>query len=60
VFVSTYEYLRDHLVNSTCYLIPDSEHFGPIERPDVLLGYIREFLNHSDSASLVQAVHASE
>jgi 2-hydroxy-6-oxonona-2,4-dienedioate hydrolase/2-succinyl-6-hydroxy-2,4-cyclohexadiene-1-carboxylate synthase len=60
VFVSTYEYLRDHLVNSTCYLIPDSEHFGPIERPEVLLRYIREFLNHSESASLVQAVHASE
>jgi pimeloyl-ACP methyl ester carboxylesterase len=44
VFLGTYEYLRDHLVNSTCFLMPHSEHFGPIERPELLLRYVREFL----------------
>lgn len=44
VFVETYEYLRDHLVNATCHLMPDSEHFGPIERPELLLQYVRAFL----------------
>jgi 2-hydroxy-6-oxonona-2,4-dienedioate hydrolase/2-succinyl-6-hydroxy-2,4-cyclohexadiene-1-carboxylate synthase len=45
VFVGTYEYLRDHLVNSTCFLMPNSEHFGPIERPELLLRYVRDFLH---------------
>ncbi len=44
VFVGTYEYLRDHLVNSTCFLMRHSEHFGPIERPELLLRHVREFL----------------
>ena len=47
VFHGTYEYLRDHLVNSSCFLMPESEHFGPIERPQLLLQYLREFLNDS-------------
>ena len=44
VFVETYEYLRDHLPNASCYLMANSEHFGPIERPQLLLQYVREFL----------------
>lgn len=44
VFIGTYEYLKDHLSNSTCFLMPDSEHFGPIERPELLLRHVREFL----------------
>jgi pimeloyl-ACP methyl ester carboxylesterase len=51
VFIGTYEYLRDHLVNSTCFLMPDSEHFGPIERPELLLRYVREFLRESEGVS---------
>jgi pimeloyl-ACP methyl ester carboxylesterase len=51
VFVGTYEYLRDHLPNATCFLMPDSEHFGPIERPELLLRYVGEFLRDSKGAS---------
>jgi len=44
VFIGTYEYLRDHLPNATCFLMPNSEHFGPIERPELLLQHVKEFL----------------
>ncbi len=47
VFLGTYEYLRDHLVNPTCFLMPDSEHFGPIERPELLIRHVRAFLSNS-------------
>jgi len=49
VFTDTYEYLRHHLVNSTCFLLPNSEHFGPIERPELLLQHVREFLRDSET-----------
>jgi hypothetical protein len=51
VFVDTYEYLRHHLVNSTCFLLPNSEHFGPIERPELLLQHVRKFLADSETVS---------
>jgi pimeloyl-ACP methyl ester carboxylesterase len=51
VFIETYEYLRDNLANSTCFLMPDSEHFGPIERPDLLLQHVRPFLRGAESAA---------
>ncbi len=44
VFIDTYNYLEEHLSNSTCHLMPNSEHFGPIERPELLLQYVRRFL----------------
>lgn len=44
VFLGTYEYLRDNLANSTCILMAGSEHFGPVERPELLLQYMRTFL----------------
>ena len=47
VFLGTYEYLRDHLPNARCFLLPNSEHFGPIERPELLLQFVREFLPES-------------
>ena len=50
VFLGTYEYLRDHLSDSTCLLMPGSEHFGPIERPQLLLEYVRAFLREGEIA----------
>ena len=44
VFLGTYDYLREHLANATAFLLPNSEHFGPIERPELLLSKVREFL----------------
>jgi pimeloyl-ACP methyl ester carboxylesterase len=51
VFLGTYEYLRDHLSNCTSVLMPDSEHFGPIERPELLLRHLSQFLHDSTLVS---------
>ncbi len=50
VFMGTYEYLRDHLPNCTALLMPESEHFGPLEQPEFLMTHMREFLS-ADAAS---------
>ncbi|HYI92556.1 MAG TPA: alpha/beta hydrolase [Bryobacteraceae bacterium] len=55
VFMGSYEYLRDNLPDATCYLMPDSEHFGPVERPELLLGYVREFFASSESVTAPSA-----
>jgi 2-hydroxy-6-oxonona-2,4-dienedioate hydrolase/2-succinyl-6-hydroxy-2,4-cyclohexadiene-1-carboxylate synthase len=55
VFLGTYDYLRAHLANCEGFLMADSEHFGPIERPQLLLEHMRTFLG--DSATIA---HASE
>ena len=44
VFLETYEYLRHHLPTCTPVLMPDSEHFGPLEQPGVFVKHVREFL----------------
>jgi pimeloyl-ACP methyl ester carboxylesterase len=54
VFLGTYDYLRNHLPNSVGFLMADSEHFGPIERPHLLLEHVRGFLSKSD---IIPAVH---
>jgi pimeloyl-ACP methyl ester carboxylesterase len=62
VFVGTYDYLRDHLPNATCFLMSGSEHFGPIERPELLLRYLRDFLDtpaESDTQALGAASHSA-
>jgi pimeloyl-ACP methyl ester carboxylesterase len=51
VFLDTYEYLRNHLANATSFLLPDSEHFGLIEQPELLLNYVRGFLRDSEICS---------
>jgi 2-hydroxy-6-oxonona-2,4-dienedioate hydrolase/2-succinyl-6-hydroxy-2,4-cyclohexadiene-1-carboxylate synthase len=44
VFLGAYEYLKDHLPDCTPVLIPESEHFGPLEQPEILIKQLREFL----------------
>lgn len=51
VFIESFEYLRDHLANSTCLLMADSEHFGPVERPDLLIEHVRTFLSGSETCN---------
>ncbi len=50
VFIGTYEYLLENLANSTGLLMSDSEHFGPIERPELLLQHLRKFLANTEPA----------
>ena len=45
VFLETFEYLRDHLPNCKAVLMPESEHFGPLEQPELFVKYLREFLH---------------
>jgi len=51
VFLGTYTYLKDHLPNCMPVLIPESEHFGPLERPEILIKHLREFLKSDSPAS---------
>lgn len=43
-FLGSYEFLRDALPNCTSVLLPGGEHFGPLENPELLTKYIREYL----------------
>jgi pimeloyl-ACP methyl ester carboxylesterase len=43
-FLPTFEFLRHTLPSCRSVLLPDAEHFGPLERPDTLAQYIRSFL----------------
>jgi 2-hydroxy-6-oxonona-2,4-dienedioate hydrolase/2-succinyl-6-hydroxy-2,4-cyclohexadiene-1-carboxylate synthase len=44
VFLGTYDYLQRHLPSCRAILMPASEHFAPLERPELFVGYLREFL----------------
>ena len=46
-YLGSYKVLRDLLTNCTKVLLPPSEHrhFSPLEQPDLLLKYVRPFLN---------------
>jgi pimeloyl-ACP methyl ester carboxylesterase len=44
VFLGTFEFLKDQLSNCTPLLVPESEHFGPLEQPEILITALREFL----------------
>jgi pimeloyl-ACP methyl ester carboxylesterase len=50
IFLGTYEYLRDHLPNARTVLLPGSEHFGPLEQPQLFLQHLREFLHEGEGA----------
>jgi pimeloyl-ACP methyl ester carboxylesterase len=44
VFLGTYDYLKANLRNCTPLLIPESEHYGPLEQPAALIEAVSEFL----------------
>lgn len=60
VFLDTYDYLKEHLVHSECVLMPQSEHFGPIERPQLLLEHLRKFLSTDAASQAELSLHAGE
>jgi 2-hydroxy-6-oxonona-2,4-dienedioate hydrolase/2-succinyl-6-hydroxy-2,4-cyclohexadiene-1-carboxylate synthase len=43
VFLGTFDYLKQQLPNCTPVVIPQSEHFGPLEQPDILIQQLRKF-----------------
>lgn len=42
-FLSSYRYLHQHLPNCRTSLLTDGEHFGPLEKPDLLVEQISDF-----------------
>jgi pimeloyl-ACP methyl ester carboxylesterase len=44
VFLDTFEYLRNHLPNCRPIVMPASEHFAPMERPELFVVHVRDFL----------------
>jgi hypothetical protein len=46
-YLGTYQVLRDLLINCTEVLLPAGEHrhFSPLEQPELLLKYVRPFLD---------------
>ena len=50
VFLGTYEFLKNNLSDCTPVLIPGSEHFGPLERPQALIERLLEFLGNDRTA----------
>jgi pimeloyl-ACP methyl ester carboxylesterase len=43
-FLITFEYLRDNVPNCTVKLLPDGDHYGPLEHPDMVVQELRAFL----------------
>lgn len=43
-FLITYEYLRDNVPNCQTELLPDGDHYGPLEHPEMVLEHLRNFL----------------
>jgi pimeloyl-ACP methyl ester carboxylesterase len=52
-FLGTYQYLRDHLPDSTSILLPRTEwgHFGPLEQPEVIAGHLLDNLTPDPSSA---------
>jgi pimeloyl-ACP methyl ester carboxylesterase len=50
VFLGTFEDLKERLPDCTPLLIPESEHFGPLERPEMLIEALRKFLTTASPA----------
>jgi pimeloyl-ACP methyl ester carboxylesterase len=43
-FLVTYEYLRDYVNNCQTALLPDGNHYGPLEEPDLVIKHLCNFL----------------
>ncbi len=47
-FMITYEYLRDHVPNCKTVLLPDGDHYGPLEHPEMIVEHLKDFLQSDD------------
>ena len=54
-FMVTYEYLRDHVPECRVVLLPDSDHYGPLEHPEVVVEHLRAFLQGSEGPAVTSA-----
>lgn len=42
-FLVTYEYFRDNVPNVSTVLLPDGDHYGPLEHPELVVEHLRSF-----------------
>ncbi len=52
-FLVTYEHLKAHLPRCRTVLIPDGEHYGPLEQPDLHADHLANFLLSEDALGLL-------
>lgn len=50
-FRITYEYLRDNVKNCRAVLLPDSDHYGPLENPELIIEHLKDYLLNDDDAA---------
>jgi len=43
-FRITFEYLRDNVPNCRALLLPDSDHYGPLENPELIVEHLKNYL----------------
>lgn len=44
-FLLTYKYLRDSVPNCRAEILPNGDHYGPLEHPELVVDHLRTFLN---------------
>ena len=54
-FRVTHDYLRDRLPTCRTVLLPDSDHYGPLEHPELIVGQLRSFLGDGAAAPTAAA-----
>ncbi len=52
-FLVTFDYLKEHLPRCRTVLIPDGEHYGPLEQPDLHADHLTRFLLSEDALGLL-------
>ncbi len=54
-FLVTFEYLKEHLPRCKTVLIPDGEHYGPLEQPELHGDLLAKFLLSEDVSGLLSS-----
>lgn len=47
-FLVTYEYLRDNVTNCSTLLLPGTDHYGPLDHPEIVVEHLRSFLGSNE------------
>lgn len=50
-FLITYEYLRDHVPACASKVIPDGNHYGLLENPEIIIEHLKDFFHSNTDSS---------
>lgn len=59
-FLVTYKYLRDHVPGVKTVLLPDGDHYGPLEHPEMIVEHLRSFLGSNEIPAVSPAPKEAE